>query len=64
MSPLAVEAEQRSGQLKALPLRDVELTRQLRAVHDRQVRLGGVARRFWSWLQKRRQSVPESETFT
>ena len=48
MSPLAVDAEQRTGQLRVLPLRDVELTRQLRAVHDGQVRLSGVAGRFWS----------------
>jgi DNA-binding transcriptional LysR family regulator len=55
LSPLAIEAEQRSGQLAALPLRDVELTRELRAVHDRHVPLTGVARRFWSWLQNNRE---------
>ena len=50
MSPLAIEAERRAGQLMALVVRDVTLDRELRAVHDGQLRLTGLARRFWSWL--------------
>lgn len=52
MSPLAVESEERAGLLKSIPLRDVELARELRAVHDCKVRLSGVTRRFWTWLRE------------
>src|SRR5579875_326921 len=53
LSELAIEAERRSGTLCAVPLRDLELVRELRAVHDRRVCLSGVAARFWAWLQTR-----------
>jgi len=50
LSPLAVEAEERSGVLRAIPLRDVALARELHAVHDCRARLTGLARHFWTWL--------------
>jgi DNA-binding transcriptional LysR family regulator len=50
LSSLAIEAEQRQGILQGIPVRDVELVRELRAVHDCRFRLTGPARRFWSWL--------------
>jgi DNA-binding transcriptional LysR family regulator len=52
LSRLAVESEERAGTLRAIPLDGVELTRELHAVHDCRTRLGGLARRFWSWLHE------------
>lgn len=51
LSPLAVETEARSGALRAIPLRDIDLSRELHAVHDGRSRLTGLARGFWTWLQ-------------
>jgi len=50
LSRLAVESEERSGTLRALPLRDVPLRRELRAVRDPRRRLPRAAERFWRWL--------------
>ena len=50
LSPLAVEAEERGGTLRAITLRDVDLSRELHAVHGRHARLSGLARQFWHWL--------------
>ena len=51
MSSLAVEAERRDRVLASVALRDIDLSRELRAVHGRRTRLTGMARRFWTWLQ-------------
>jgi len=51
LSPLAVEAEERGGTLRSIPLRDLDLSRELHAVHDLRTRLSGLARQFWTWLQ-------------
>jgi DNA-binding transcriptional LysR family regulator len=51
LSRLSVEADERAGTLRAIPLRDVELTRELRAV--RLARRGSPPRpaaAFWRWL--------------
>lgn len=50
LSRLVIEAEERSGALRAIPLRDVELHRELRAVRDPRRRLPRPAERFWRWL--------------
>ncbi|MDO8213377.1 LysR substrate-binding domain-containing protein [Conexibacter sp. CPCC 206217] len=50
LSRLAVETEVRVGTLHALPLRDVPLTRELRAVRDPRRELPRPAERFWKWL--------------
>lgn len=52
LSPLAVESECRAGTLRTVPLRGTALTRELRAVRDCRVRLTGLPRRFWTWLQE------------
>lgn len=50
LSRLAVETEERNGLLHALPLRDVPLARELRAVRDPRRPLPRHAERFWRWL--------------
>lgn len=50
LSPLAIEAEERGGTLRAIALKDVDLSRELHAVHGRSTRLTGLARQFWTWL--------------
>lgn len=50
LSRLAVEAEERGGTLRTVPLRDVPLTRELRAVRDLRRPLPRPAERFWRWL--------------
>ncbi len=52
LSRLAVESEQRGGTLRAVPLRDVPLARELRAVRDPRRTLPREAERFWSWLKR------------
>jgi DNA-binding transcriptional LysR family regulator len=51
MSALAVEAEERAGTLRAIPVRDVTLTRALRAVRDPAQDAGPTVGRFWDWLR-------------
>jgi len=53
MSPLAVESEERAGTLKAIVVKDLDLTRELHAIHNGRTQLTGVARRFWAWLRER-----------
>lgn len=50
LSRLAVEAEQRGGTLRVIPLRDVPLARELRAVRDPRRPLPRPAERFWRWM--------------
>jgi DNA-binding transcriptional LysR family regulator len=51
LSRLVIESEERSGTLRAIPLRDVPLRRELRAVRDPRRRLPRPAERFWRWLE-------------
>ena len=50
LSRLAVQAEQQAGTLAALPVRGVELGRELRAVRVSGAPLPLRARRFWAFL--------------
>ncbi len=50
MSRLAVEAEVRADTLHTLAVRDVALTRRLRAIRDARNRPGPTATAFWNWL--------------
>jgi DNA-binding transcriptional LysR family regulator len=50
MSPLAVEAEERAGVLVGLPVRGVDLQRELRAIRRRRPAPSTSARAFWRWL--------------
>jgi DNA-binding transcriptional LysR family regulator len=51
ISRLAVQAETEAGTLRALPVRGVDLGRELRAIRRRGEPLPGPARRLWRWLQ-------------
>lgn len=53
LSRLTIEAEQRAGVLIGLPVRGVDLHRELRAVRRRRPALTGAARAFWRWLPGR-----------
>jgi DNA-binding transcriptional LysR family regulator len=50
LSQLTVEDDEAGGTLRALPVRDLHLTRELRAVRDRRATPSAPARRFWNWL--------------
>jgi DNA-binding transcriptional LysR family regulator len=50
MSRLAIDAEERAGALAGVPVRGMELERELRAVRRRRPVLAGAARAFWRWL--------------
>jgi DNA-binding transcriptional LysR family regulator len=50
LSALAVDAEQRAGTLRAIPVRDVDLRRPLRAVRATRPALTQPAAGFWTWL--------------
>lgn len=50
LSRLAVEAEVHAGSLAVVPVRDVDLSRELIAVHPRGAAPEGAARDFWRWL--------------
>jgi DNA-binding transcriptional LysR family regulator len=52
LSELAIEAERRVGTLVGIPVRGIELERELRAVR-RRAALTGAAREFWRWLEQR-----------
>jgi DNA-binding transcriptional LysR family regulator len=54
LSRLAIAEEERTGALVGLPVRGVDLSRELRAVRPRRRATGPTARRFWSWLAARR----------
>jgi DNA-binding transcriptional LysR family regulator len=53
LSELAIDPERRAGSLVAIPVSDVDLSRELRAVRRPRPPLTGVARTFWRWLQAR-----------
>jgi DNA-binding transcriptional LysR family regulator len=50
ISALAIEDEQRTGTLTGIPVSDLDLTRDLRAVARRRPPLTGPARAFWRWM--------------
>lgn len=52
LSRLAVATEEEAGTLRTLPVRDVDLSRELRAVHACGTPLPGLARRLWVWLEE------------
>jgi DNA-binding transcriptional LysR family regulator len=51
ISRLTIEAEERAGVLVGLPVRGLELTRELRAIRRRRPAPTGAARTFWRWLE-------------
>jgi DNA-binding transcriptional LysR family regulator len=51
LSVIAVEAERAQGVLHTIPVRDVDLSRELRAVRQPRVRHAALAERFWAWLR-------------
>jgi DNA-binding transcriptional LysR family regulator len=53
ISQLAIAEEQHAGTLVGLPVRGVDLTRDLRAVRRRRDGAPGAARAFWRWLAER-----------
>jgi DNA-binding transcriptional LysR family regulator len=50
MSQLAIAAEQRAGTLAGIPVRGLDLGRELHAVRRRRPASTGAARSFWRWL--------------
>jgi DNA-binding transcriptional LysR family regulator len=50
ISRLTIEAEERAGVLVGLPVRGVDLHRELRAIRRRRPALSTAARAFWRWL--------------
>ena len=52
LSELAIDAERRAGTLVGIPVREIDLERELRAVRRRPA-LTGAARAFWRWLEQR-----------
>ena len=58
MSPLAVQAELQAGVVRAVPVRDLPLTRHLHAIRDPRHKPGRAASTFWRWL--RAQVIPGS----
>jgi DNA-binding transcriptional LysR family regulator len=53
ISRLTIEAEERAGVLVGLPVRGLDLTRELRAIRRRRPAPSGAARAFWHWLAGR-----------
>jgi DNA-binding transcriptional LysR family regulator len=53
LSELAIDSDRRAGRLVAIPVRGVDLERELRAVRRRRPALTGAARTFWRWLEQR-----------
>jgi DNA-binding transcriptional LysR family regulator len=53
LSELAIEPERRAGTLVGIPVHDVGLGRELRAVRRPRPALTGAARAFWRWLEAR-----------
>lgn len=54
LSRLAIAEEQRSGRLVGIPIRDLDLSRDLRALRDASRTPTPVAAHFWGWLSQRR----------
>jgi DNA-binding transcriptional LysR family regulator len=57
LSRLAIETEIRHGDLAAVPIANVDLRRDLRAIRRRRPALFGPARQLWRWLEQ--QVAPE-----
>jgi DNA-binding transcriptional LysR family regulator len=53
LSELAIDSDRRAGTLVAIPVRGVDLERELRAVRRRRPALTGAPRAFWRWLEQR-----------
>jgi DNA-binding transcriptional LysR family regulator len=53
ISELTIEAEQRAGTHVAIPVRGIDLRRDLRAVRRRRPALSAAARPLWRWLRDR-----------
>jgi DNA-binding transcriptional LysR family regulator len=53
VSQLAIEDERRAGTLAGVPVSDLDLKRELRAVSRRRPALTGAARAFWRWISSR-----------
>jgi DNA-binding transcriptional LysR family regulator len=53
ISELTIEAEQRAGTLTAVPIRGLDLRRDLHAIRRRRPALTGAALPFWRWLRDR-----------
>jgi DNA-binding transcriptional LysR family regulator len=53
LSELAIDADRRAGTLVGIPVRDVDLQRELRAVRRPRPALTGAAGAFWRWLERR-----------
>ncbi|HEX4110645.1 MAG TPA: LysR substrate-binding domain-containing protein [Solirubrobacteraceae bacterium] len=53
ISRLSIREQVSAGVLAGLPVRDVDLSRQLQAVRRRRPALTGTARTFWRWLAAR-----------
>lgn len=58
ISELTIGAEQRAGTLVGLPVRGVDLTRDLTAIRRRRAPGGAAARAFWTWLARDRPLPP------
>ncbi len=52
ISELTIEAEQRTGTLVGLPIRGVDLRRELHAIRRRRPALSAAGRLFWRWLRE------------
>lgn len=52
ISRLTIEVEERAGTLAGLPVRGVDLTRELRAIRRRRPAPSATARGFWRWLER------------
>lgn len=57
ISELTIEAERRAGTLVGLPVRGVDLERDLRAIRRRRPPGSQAARSFWTWLEGQRQAM-------
>ena len=57
ISELAIEAEQRAGILAGVPVRGIEMQRELHAIRRPRPRAPAVAREFWIWLAQRSQAA-------
>ena len=52
ISELTIEAEQRAGVLAGVPVRGVDLDRDLQAIRGRRPRPSDAAGSFWRWLTR------------
>ena len=61
ISRLAIEDERRAGALAGIPVADLDLSRELRAVARRRPPLTGAARAFWRWMSARTPIAPADQ---